>query len=303
MMRYKILLVFLLFSFSGQAQIFPENAKRVLFIGNSITYAGRYVQIVEAYQRAKFPNQDIEIYNVGLPSETVSGLSEEGHASGRFPRPDLHERLARVLEQIKPDLVFATYGMNDGIYLPLEEARFQKFKAGIMWLHEQVESSRAKIIHVTPSLYEEKMNENSGYGKVLDEYAHWLIEQKNWQVIDTHRALQKYLKTELKKDFNFRISKDGVHPGDEGHWIMAKEILRYLGVKKIGRVHSVEQLLEPIKDPKEFFDLVVERHNILKDSWLTETGHKRPEMKKGLAMPEATDRADALLKKIKEWSP
>lgn len=302
-MRYKVLLVFLLFSFFGQAQIFSENAKRVLFIGNSITYAGRYVQIVEAYQRAKFPNQEIEIYNVGLPSETVSGLSEDGHASGRFPRPDLHERLARVLEQIKPDLVFATYGMNDGIYLPLDEARFLKFKEGINWMHDQVVFSGAKIIHITPSLYEEKANENSGYGKVLDEYSHWLTQQKNWQVIDTHRALQKYLILELKKDSNFRISKDGVHPDDQGHWIMAKEILRYLGAKKIGRINFVEEMLEPMNDSKAFFGLVVERHNILKDSWLTQTGHKRPEMKKGIPMSDAKLKAADLMKKIKELTP
>jgi lysophospholipase L1-like esterase len=303
MMKKYLILALLLIAFSGQAQIFPRNPKRVLFIGNSITYAGRYVQIIEAYQRAKFPNQEIDIYNVGLPSETVSGLSVEGHAGGRFPRPDLHERLARVLNQIKPDLVIATYGMNDGIYLPLDEARFLKFKEGICWLHDQVVFSGAKIIHITPSLYEEKANENSGYGKVLDTYSHWLTQQKNWQVIDTHSALHKYLSTELKKDANFRISKDGVHPGDQGHWIMAKEILRYLGAKKIGRMNSIEEMLEPVKDPKAFFDLVVERHNILKDAWLTQTGHKRPEMKKGIPLSEANVKAADLMKKMKELTP
>jgi hypothetical protein len=303
MMRYKILLSFFLLGFSVQAQIFPENAKRVLFLGNSITYAGRYVQIIEAYQRAKYPGQEIEIFNLGLPSETVSGLSEEGHAGGRFPRPDLHERLARVLEQIKPDLVFATYGMNDGIYLPLEETRFQKFKDGIIWLHDQVISSGAKIIHITPSLYEEKINENIGYGKVLDEYSLWLVDQKNWQVIDTHRALQKYLSKELKMDVNFRISKDGVHPGDQGHWVMAKEILRYLGAKKLGQINSVDEMLDPMKDSKVFFDLIVQRHTILKDAWLTKIGHKRPEMKKGLPMNEANLQAADFMKKIKEFTP
>ena len=302
-MKKHLILAFLLIGFLGQAQIFPGNPKRVLFIGNSITYAGRYVQIIEAYQRAKFPNQEIDIYNVGLPSETVSGLSEDGHAGGRFPRPDLHERLARVLEQVKPDLVFATYGMNDGIYLPLDETRFQKFKDGIIWMHDQVVFSGAKIIHITPSLYEEKPTENSGYGKVLDEYSHWLTEQKNWQVIDTHSALQKHLDSELKKNANFRISKDGVHPGDEGHWMMAKEILRYLGAKKISRINSTEEMLKPLQDPKAFFDLVVERHNILKDAWLTQTGHKRPEMKKGLPLSDAKLKAADLIKKIKELTP
>jgi len=302
-MKKHLILAFLLIGFLGQAQIFPGNPKRVLFIGNSITYAGRYVQIIEAYQRAKFPNQEIDIYNVGLPSETVSGLSEDGHAGGRFLRPDLHERLARVLDLIKPDLVFATYGMNDGIYLPLDETRFQKFKDGIIWMHDQIVLSGAKIIHITPSLYEEKPTENSGYGKVLDEYSHWLTEQKNWQVIDTHSALQKYANTELKKNTNFRISKDGVHPGDEGHWMMAKEILRYLGAKKIRRINSTEEMLQPLQDPKAFFDLVVERHNILKDSWLTQTGHKRPEMKNGIPLSDAKLKAADLMKKIKEFTP
>ena len=64
----------------------------------------------------------------------------------------------------------------------------------------------------------------------------------------------------------------------------------------------MEEMLEPLKEPKAFFDLVVERHNILKDSWLTETGHKRPEMKKGIPMSDAKLKAADLLKKIKEFT-
>ena len=94
------------------------GAGRVLFLGDSITYSGQYVELIEAYFVTRFPKRQIEFLNLGLPSETVSGLSEPGHAGGAFPRPDLHERLARVLEKTKPDVVIACYGMNDGIYLP-----------------------------------------------------------------------------------------------------------------------------------------------------------------------------------------
>jgi hypothetical protein len=41
------------------------------------------------------------VIDAGPPSETVSGLSEEGHAGGQFPRPDLVERLTRVLAVTK----------------------------------------------------------------------------------------------------------------------------------------------------------------------------------------------------------
>ncbi|TXT28529.1 MAG: G-D-S-L family lipolytic protein, partial [Planctomycetota bacterium] len=94
------------------------KAKRVVFLGDSITYSGQYIAYLETFLATRFPNRTTEFINLGLPSETCSGLSEDGHAGGKFPRPDVHERLQRVLDKLKPDLVVACYGMNCGIYLP-----------------------------------------------------------------------------------------------------------------------------------------------------------------------------------------
>ena len=100
------------------------GVRRVVFLGDSITYAGGYIAYLEAFLRLDDPKLRCEFLDLGLPSETVSGLTEPGHAGGQFPRPDLHERLDRVLAQTKPDLIVACYGMNDGIYHPFSEARF-----------------------------------------------------------------------------------------------------------------------------------------------------------------------------------
>ena len=219
---------------SGYGQsLFPPTVKRVVFLGNSITYAGKYVTAIDSYYRSHYPNQPIEFINVGLPSETVSGLSEAGHAGGQFPRPDLHERLGRVLAQTKPDLVFASYGMNDGIYLPFDETRFQSFKDGIEWLHNEVVKTGAAIIHLTPPVYDDLKGGVAGYGAVLDRYSDWLLSQKtvkNWRVIDVHYPMKEFLDAHRKVDSTygiagFSLADDGVHPGDVGHWIMAKSIL------------------------------------------------------------------------------
>ena len=122
---FNSLFVILILVQQSFAQSIAPGIKRILFLGNSITWAGNYVNDVEAYLRVQYPKRQLEFINVGLSSETVSGLSEPGHAGGSFPRPDLHERLSRVLKQTKPDLVFACYGMNDGIYMPFDNERFQ----------------------------------------------------------------------------------------------------------------------------------------------------------------------------------
>ncbi len=289
------------------AQGIPKNVKRVLFLGNSITYAGGYVIDIEAYFVTHYPNQTIEFINVGLPSETVSGLSEDGHAGGRFPRPDLHERLERVLTQTKPDLVFACYGMNDGIYLPLDETRFQRFKDGMNWLHDEVVKTGAKIIHLTPPVYDEVRGKNVGYATVLDSYSDWLLSKRKtakWEVIDIHYPMKKYLDAHRKIEVQFALSgfalaEDGVHIGETGHWIVARQVLLYLGEKAVAKVPDVKTAIAVVPSSEQILKLVQQRQLVMKDAWLTATGHKRPEMKVGLPINEAKIKAAEIEQQIK----
>ena len=95
---FLFLVVFKVSAFSQTYYEIPADAHRIVFLGNSITYSGQFINYVETYYRLKHPDRDLEWINLGLPSETLSGLSEENHANGAFPRPDLHERLDRVFE-------------------------------------------------------------------------------------------------------------------------------------------------------------------------------------------------------------
>ena len=132
---------------------FAAQPARIAFLGDSITYDGRWPALVESALRATPQFADADIVNFGLPSETVSGLSEAGHADGAFPRPCLHERLDRVLAAFEPTLVLACYGMNDGIYLPPDQSRLEAFQKGLLRLKSAVERQGARIIFITPPLY------------------------------------------------------------------------------------------------------------------------------------------------------
>lgn len=293
---YRVIPVFfLLMASSVYAQKIGPKVKRIVFLGNSITWQANYVNDVIAYLTVRYPDRHFEFINVGLPSETVSGLSEPGHANGAFPRPDLHERLQRVLDQSKPDLVFACYGMNDGIYMPFDTGRFQKFKDGINWLHNEVAKSGAQIIHITPPGFDELKGGYPGYAAVLDEYAKWLLAQRSaqhWDVIDVHFPMKKYLEAHRRVDaqFNldgFALTTDGVHPGELGHWIMARQILLYLGCNEVVNAPTAERSLVANKNGTKILKEVTERQNMLRDAWLTSTGYKRPGLPVGMQLDSA----------------
>jgi lysophospholipase L1-like esterase len=299
---------------AAPAAEFLPGVKRVVFLGDSITYAGGYIETIEAYARTRFPGRAIEFLNLGLPSETTSGLSEPGHAGGKFPRPDVHERLGRVLEKTRPDLVVACYGMNDGIYHPFSEERFAKYRAGIMRLRERCAAAGAKVLHVTPPVFDpvpihgktlpaglpEYRQPFEGYNAVLDRYADWLLAQRQagWEVVDLHGLMNKFLTEQRAKDPAFKLANDGVHMNATGHWLAAKAILTHWGATDLAKVNDATAMLSNHKNGAQVLALVQQRQRLLKDAWLRETRHLRPGMKEGLPLEEAKTKAAELERQI-----
>ncbi len=292
-------------------QLLPK-AKRIVFLGDSITHSGQYIEYVETIVLAQTPKR-YDILDLGLSSETVSGLSEPGHADGAFPRPSLRERLERVLDKTKPDLVLACYGMNDGIYYPYSNERFDHFAEGIERLRGAVERHSAHIIHLTPPVFDplpikekvlsagqkEYRQPYEGYNHVLDVYADRLLYQSRnfgWRVIDIHGPLNAALAQERKSDPIFSFApKDGVHPAPAGHWIMAQQILAAWGVSN---PFTLDDLTQPQGRLAPLHHLVAERLHVRSDAWLTACGHKRPGVKPGLPLEEAEQKATELTAQI-----
>lgn len=286
----------------------PPDARRVLFLGDSITYSGGYIASLESAWIVQHPDRPIEFLNLGLPSETVSGLSEPGHAGGAFPRPDLHERLQRVLEQTKPDLVIACYGMNDGIYYPLGEERFQAFRSGMERLHDAVVKQGAGIIHLTPAYFDalpirdrllpagrdEYRQPYEGYDDVLEAYARWLLDQRQrgWVVYDVHGAMKQAVLEARTSNSNFTFAGDGVHPNAEGQVVIAGPLAKAWGL----RLKADGSPDHP--EGKKIFEQMAKRQEILKHAWLTKTQHVRPGIAEGLPLDAAQRQAAEIATQI-----
>ncbi|MFV0443806.1 MAG: SGNH/GDSL hydrolase family protein [Planctomycetaceae bacterium] len=280
---------------------FPLQAKQILFLGDSITHGGGYINFIETQLRQQGVEPLPNIINAGLSSETCSGLSEPAHP---FPRPDVHERLGRALAAVKPDVVVACYGMNDGIYFPFSEERFREYQEGVNRLIEKVHAAGAQLVLMTPPPFDptpliakgklKSMGEleygftgmYADYDAVLTRYAEWIMAQRDRveMVIDLHTPLLEAAIEHRKTDPQFTLSPDGIHPNTAGHELMGKAILKAWGVTPVEPVNA------------ELQKLVSRRNSLLHDAWLSHIGHQRPGVKAGLPLEEAQIKAAELVR-------
>lgn len=271
-------------------------AQRVMFLGDSITNNGGYIVALEAQLQSLADPP--ELINLGLSSETCSGLSEPAHP---FPRPNVHERLQRALDKVKPDLVVACYGMNDAIYHPFDEVRFKKFQNGVRQLIAKCRATGAEVILLTPPPFDPLPLRNKGklrpatakefdwrtpyekYDEVIEKYANWVLSQRDQvdEVIDVFHPISTYVEAKRADDPDFALSEDGVHINEEGHQALASAILEHY------------QTAPKEIDPK-LFELLRKRQQIMHAAWLSHVGHKRPGVKPGLPMEQAKAKAKQL---------
>lgn len=262
--------------------------QRVLILGDSIAFDGRWTTRVESALRNTSAYANAEILNLALPSETVNGLSEPGHARGMFPRPCLHDRLPSILRRTQPTLILACYGMNDGLFQPLAPETFAAYKRGMERLVAAGKAAGARVIILTPPLHGADATKTSpqDYDIVLDTFAGWLTnkELEGWEVVDIRPRLRTLIARERAANPRFRYSQDNVHPDDRGHELLADAVLEGLWP----RLRLPET---PQPGSAARLKILGEAQRQLRLAWLSEIGHKRPGVPKGLPLEEASKKA------------
>ncbi|MBK1790024.1 SGNH/GDSL hydrolase family protein [Persicirhabdus sediminis] len=272
-----------------------KNSQKILFLGDSITQAGGYVANFDAWLVKRFPLQRFTVINGGLSSETVSGLSEENHAGGKFSRPCLFERLERVLDKTKPDLIIACYGMNCGIYRELDEMRFARYRNGILRLRAAARQYEAEIVHLTPPIFDNHGKDGFDYDSVLTSYAKWLVDQQElaWHVVDVHSEMRTKVDLAKQQQPNFTVQKDRIHPNGDGHWMMAQCLIKYFGDPDCAQLSSANALLDSSR-----LNAITQRMRSYQKAIHAETNPLRPNVPKGGTLESAAEEARSLEQQI-----
>ncbi|MFY0687431.1 MAG: hypothetical protein JXQ90_09710 [Cyclobacteriaceae bacterium] len=262
--------------------------KQVLILGNSITENGRYVDFLEYYLRKNYPNEQLNIISIGLGSETVNGLTEEGHP---YIRPNIHDRVDRALDLIKPEIVLACYGMNDGLFSERTEEGFKAYKEGIIALRNKIETAGAELILITPTPFDPDAKKDKlslhgepqgyatpfyDYNQVLGSFAQYLLFylDEGLKVINLHGYMNPILAEMKQINPDTTFIPDAVHPNELGHFYMAKKILLDL-YPQIEFENDASELQQVNSDP--MWPLVKERRKIRSRGWLEYIGFTRGE--------------------------
>jgi lysophospholipase L1-like esterase len=249
--------------------------RRVVFLGDSITQDGRYVSYFTYYLEKYHPRTRFDILNLGLASETTSGLTEEGHPG---PRPCIHERLDRVLADSHPDLIIACYGINDGIYKPASPERLKAFQDGITRFVERCRAGGATVVLVTPPAYDVFMAGGVSaagfdYNDVLTTYSQWEMKTRpgGAQVVDLHSPMTEFMQSDHTPAHALH-SGDPVHPIEFGHYLMARILLKGLGIS-VPKGDPDQQFPAAQADP--LYQLIKQQALARGGAWLEYVGYNR----------------------------
>ncbi|MDF7824632.1 SGNH/GDSL hydrolase family protein [Pontiellaceae bacterium B12227] len=294
------LLLSLLFSIGCTVS---QAKERWLFLGDSITQSGRYTDYIETWMllnEADCP----EIINLGLSSETLSGLSEPDHP---FPRPYLLNRLDRVLERTKPDVVIACYGMNCAIYHPFSSERFKAYQSGINKLVADAQAIGASVILLTPPPFAGRVKpkappgegENFGFKRPATDYNEVLAKYGDWILsLDGENGVRAFtIRPAIEKFMEKCYPREPVHPNHYGHELMAEAFLQSLE-KETGS-NLLETGISPHTNDAHWNTLIklVNRQRMTYDrALLNDIGHGNRNVmkKKTLPLPEAEEKAKAI---------
>ncbi len=243
--RSKLILVlflqiFFLFPSKGcLSQELPrfKDGETVCFVGNSITQAGYYQMLVQAFYATRFPGNKVKFISCGIGGDLAS---------------DMIDRFDRDVLVHKPNHAFLMTGMNDmlsNLYLAKltvtpelkknRETTHLKYRKLTTELVQKMLINNIKPILMTPTIYDEtaKLSTESLVGKnnaleICAKHIRSLGKKYKVPVVDLNPFMLEINSKAQKKDPSYTIiSKDRIHPEKTGHFIMSHKIISTLFAK------------------------------------------------------------------------
>lgn len=216
-------------------QVAPfKKGDRIVFVGNSITDGGHYHSYIWLYYMTRFPKERLDVFNAGIGGDVAE---------------QIYRRFETDVLPHKPTVIALTFGMNDTKYFEYLkphpesdsiirkaiETSFQSFGK----IERQLKAlPSVKKILMASSPYDETVKLKNGYypGKSVSmlkvaTFQQEAAQQNHWGFVDFNRPMTAINQRGQQTDSLFTLcGSDRVHPGLDGHMVMAYLFLKAQGL-------------------------------------------------------------------------
>ncbi|VGO22112.1 SGNH/GDSL hydrolase family protein [Pontiella sulfatireligans] len=213
-----------------------QDGDTFVFLGDSITHQCLYTQYVEDYFYTRYPDRRIRFHNAGVSGDKAA---------------DALDRFEEDVAPFKPKYITVLLGMNDGSYQHFNHEIFNAYENGMTELADRMEALGAIGIFMGPTMYDsrvasvkpprwlkeqEKIIEATHYyNAVLAFYGTWVRDsalERGAGYVDMLGPLNYYTTQQRLEDPAFTLIPDAVHPGPDGHAVMAFKLLEQMNADR-----------------------------------------------------------------------
>lgn len=209
-----------------------KEGDRAVFLGNSITDGGHYHSYIWLYYMTHFPEMPIKVFNGGIGGDTAY---------------DELKRLDNDIFGKKPTVLMVTFGMNDSGYFEYNGDNAQEFADKKLkectgnfdsMVKRFKEHPEVRMVMIGTSPFDETAKIDANVYKKKNDNMRRIIayqmdaaKKNGWEQVDFNVPMTEINQREQAKDSTFTLcGNDRVHPGNDGHMVMAYLFLKAQGM-------------------------------------------------------------------------
>lgn len=214
-------LVFALFLIGASARadngILIQNGQTLAFLGDSLTAHGW-----------ELPGGYVRLVIDGLGKEGVKVTPIPSGGSGQTSQ-DMLGRLDRDILSKHPAWMTLSCGVND-VWVKARAVDLATYKKNVTAIVDQATAAGVKVVLMTPTVISEEDNANNQQLVGYDDFIRTFAKERNLPLADCGGVIRAALEKLPTSPLSRNLTVDGVHMNPEGNVLMAKEVLRALGV-------------------------------------------------------------------------
>lgn len=212
-------------------QLKLKDGETFVFLGDSITHRGPYSQYIETFFVTRYPERRIRFIPSGIGGDKAA------------------DALARFDEDVAvhdPNYISVMLGMNDGQYNDFSQDIFGTYATDMADILSRIQALDARPVIISPTIFDQqqyriqsrdpdfrfnRLNASDQYNATMAFFGAWMRErarEANAPYVNFWGPLNDLTKEQRQTTPEFTFAEDSIHPGPDGHAIMAAAFLEDL---------------------------------------------------------------------------